>query len=216
MSDNLIEAVKRGDPLAVQRLMQADPTCVDSKADGVPVVRLALYYGQPQIAEALADAGATLDLFSAAALGRLEAAQAALAADPQALNALSTDGYPALGLAAFMGRLSVAAWLLERGADATIPSRNAMRVQPLHAAAAGRHLEIARLLLAHGADANARQQGGFTPLHAAAQNGQADLVRLLLAHGADPAQATDDGRRAVDFAREGGHVEIVALLAASH
>lgn len=216
MSADLIAAVKRGDLPAVQRLTRADPACADSEADGVPVVRLALYYGQPQIAETLAEAGAVLDLFSAAALGRLEAVQAALAADPQALNALSTDGYPALGLAAFMGRLNVAAWLLERGADATIPSRNAMEVQPLHAAAAGRHLEIARLLLAHGADVNARQQGGFAPLHAAAQNGQVDLVRLLLAHGADPAQAADDGRCAIDFAREGGHAEAVTLLAASH
>lgn len=216
MSTDLIEAVRRGDLPAVLRLSQADPACVDAQADGVPVVRLALYYGQPQIAEALAGAGAKLDLFSAAALGRLEDVEAVLAADPQALNALSSDGYPALGLAAFMGRLNVVAWLLDRGADATIPSQNAMRVQPLHAAAAGRHLEIARLLLTHGADVNARQQSGFAPLHAAAQNGQADLVRLLLAHGADPAQATDDGKRATDFAREGGHVEVVALLAASH
>lgn len=212
MTHALIDAVKHGDLEAVQRLVQADPTAVDAELDGVPAVRLALYYGQPQIAEVLAAAGARLDLFSAAALGRLSDVQIALAEDPQRLDAYSSDGYPALGLAAFLGRLEVAAWLLERGADASLASLNAMRVQPLHAAAAGKHLEIARLILAHGADVNARQQNGFAPLHAAAQNGQAELVRLLLDHGADPAQTTDDGRRPLDFALAGGHNDVAALL----
>ncbi|HRE26167.1 MAG TPA: ankyrin repeat domain-containing protein [Anaerolineales bacterium] len=87
-----------------------------------------------------------------------------------------------------------------------------MHVQPLHAAVAGQHLEVARLLLAAGVDVNARQQGGFAPLHAAAQNGHAPLVRLLLQYGADAAQCTDDGRRALDFALAGGREEAAAAL----
>ena len=61
-----------------------------------------------------------------------------------------------------------------------------MRVQPLHGAAAGRHIEVCRLLIASGADVNATQQHDFTPLHAAAQHGDNELVELFLSAGADP------------------------------
>ena len=63
-------------------------------------------------------------------------------------------------------------------------ARNPIRVQPLHSAAAGGHTAVARLLLEHGADPNARQEGGFVPLHAAAQAGNDELYELLVASGA--------------------------------
>jgi uncharacterized protein len=78
-------------------------------------------------------------------------------------------------------------------------ARNPIRVQPLHSAAAGGHTAVARLLLEHGADPNARQEGGFVPLHAAAQAADEKLYELLLAGGADQDAATDDGRTVADF-----------------
>ena len=81
-------------------------------------------------------------------------------------------------------------------------AKNPLRVQPLHSAAAGGHTAVARLLLEHGADPNARQEGGFVPLHAAAQAGNDELYELLLASGADQGAATDDGRTAADFRAE--------------
>lgn len=80
----------------------------------------------------------------------------------------------------------MARWLVEKGADVSAVSRNGQGIQPLHAAAAGDHLAIARLLLAAGADANAPQPDGFRPLDAARQNENAELVELLLAHRANP------------------------------
>ena len=64
-------------------------------------------------------------------------------------------------------------------------SRNPMQNTPLHAAAAGRSKDAVRALLEHGADVNARQEGGWTALHAASQNGDVEMVRLLIAGGAD-------------------------------
>ena len=72
-------------------------------------------------------------------------------------------------------------------------------MQPLHSAAAGGHTAVARLLLEHGADPNARQEGGFVPLHAAAQAGNDELYGLLVASGADQDAASDDGRTVADF-----------------
>jgi ankyrin repeat protein len=92
--------------------------------------------------------------------------------------------------------------LLEHGADVGAVARNPLTVQPLHSAAAGGHTVVARLLLEHGADPNARQEGGFVPLHAAAQAGNDELYELLLASGADQDAATDDGRTAAVFRAE--------------
>jgi ankyrin repeat protein len=44
--------------------------------------------------------------------------------------------------------------------------------------------ELAKLLLEHGADPNARQQDDFTPLMAADQHGDERLRSLLVEHGA--------------------------------
>jgi uncharacterized protein len=59
---------------------------------------------------------------------------------------------------------------------------------PLHSAAATgdpeARFELAKLLLEHGADPNARQQDDFTPLMAAEHNGDERLRRLLVDSGA--------------------------------
>ena len=64
----------------------------------------------------------------------------------------------------------------------------AIKVMPLHSAAATgdpeARYELAKLLLEHGADANARQQDDFTPLMAADQHGDERLRSLLVEHGA--------------------------------
>jgi hypothetical protein len=63
---------------------------------------------------------------------------------------------------------------------------------PLHFAASQGHKEVAELLLARGANVNARlKYYGGTPLHVAATNGHKSIVALLLEKGAR-ANATDD------------------------
>jgi cytohesin len=53
---------------------------------------------------------------------------------------------------------------------------------PLHVAALKGSKEIAELLLANGADVNAKDEVGFTPLH---HVGSKDVAKLLLAKGAN-------------------------------
>jgi ankyrin repeat protein len=96
-------------------------------------------------------------------------------------------------------------------------SNNPQRNQPLHAALAiGRSPSTIELLIAHGADVNAVQAGGFTPIFSAATANRQDLAELLVNHGADPRHKTDEGKTAADFARERGYGELAAWLDGEH
>ena len=45
------------------------------------------------------------------------------------------------------------------------------------------HNDVAELLLANGADVNAKDNGSTTPLQLAVVNGRQDMVELLRQHG---------------------------------
>jgi ankyrin repeat protein len=85
----------------------------------------------------------------------------------------------------------VAALETQLAADPTLVSaRDAGGRTGLHLAV--RHPDAVRRLLAHGADANARERGdNVTPLHLAAANGVLESVALLLEAGADVHGAGD-------------------------
>lgn len=152
------------------------------------------------------------DIHTAAKAGDNDEVGAILSMDNRLTRAVDADGWTPLHLAAHYGHTAVVETLLANNADVHARSENYMRNQPLHAAAAGRRLETARLLLRAGADANATQAGGFVPLHSAAQSGDCELVELLVAHGADVAARSDDGRTALSIAEQGGKADVAALL----
>lgn len=208
----LFLAIQASDDAQVRALVRGEPALLRAVSPmGVSPVLFATYYGRHDVARVLVEEGAPLDVFEAAAVGDIGRVQALLA-DEADVNAVSGDGFSALGLAAFFGRADVARVLLERGADVNAVSTNAMQVRPLHSAVAGNHDALARELVAAGADVNAVQQGDFTPLMGAAQHGNAALVAFLLAAGARADAATTDGRTAADLAREEGHVAVLNML----
>jgi hypothetical protein len=100
----------------------------------------------------------------------------------------------------------------------------------LNQAANVNNLEVARMLLAKGANVNIADNGGFTPLHGAATNAYRGgaLVKLLLEHGAavnaksdDTAEVGFNGPIAIgditplmDAAQMGGYESVEALLKA--
>jgi ankyrin repeat protein len=131
--------------------------------------------------------------------------------DPLAANAFSEDGFTALHFAAFLGGAEAARVLIDAGADVAAVAQNAMEVQPLNSAAAGR-TEVVALLLDAGAPVDAQQHGGYTALHEAALNGNDALVDVLLAHGADVGLTDDERRTAADHAERNGHTDLAARL----
>jgi ankyrin repeat protein len=180
---------------------------------GVSPPMQALYEGDREGAERLLAERDPIDVFEAAAFGRVERLRELVEADPGLVRAFSPDGFTALHFAAFFRQPDAARTLLQRGADPSVRARNAMAVEPLHSAAAADQTEAVRMLLDAGADPNATQEGGFVPLHAAAQNGNAELAELLLERGADRTLATADGRTAAAIAREAGHATLADSLA---
>lgn len=151
-------------------------------------------------------------ILTAARAGDEDEVAAVLSIDNRLTRAVDADGWTPLHLAAHYDHVGVVTTLLANNADVNARSQNAMKNQPLHAAAAGRATKAARVLLDGGAQVNATQTGGFTPLHSAAQNGNRELVVLLLERGANADAPCEDGRTPLAFAEAGGHEEVAKLL----
>jgi len=207
------QLIKQGKIEAVKDAIVADPSLVNAHdTNNASAVLTAAYYGEPAVASLLIQYGANLNLFEACAVGDLPTVQALVNTQPELVNAFAPDGFQPLGLAAFFGNLPVAEILINAGAAVDSPSQNPLRVMPLHSAAAGSHTDIVRLLIAHGAPLNARQEEGFAPLHSAAQNGSIEILNLLLDSGAEVNVRNAAGKTPLTLALAANHMDAAALL----
>src|SRR5205823_719137 len=83
---------------------------------------------------------------------------------------------------------------------------------PLIAAAGGNCGDVVDLLIARGADLNAKNTDGWTPLIKAAAAGHTDVVQKLLAKGADMSVADPLGRTAWMYAAMANRPEMGELF----
>ena len=118
------------------------------------VVNACLANGRPNAASFLAARGAPLNIEGAAGVGRLDAVKTYFNAD----DTLTESATPAQLKSAFKwachyGRLDVVEFLLPKGINLAERHRGET---PLHMAAYGGRVEIAKLLLAHGAPLDVR------------------------------------------------------------
>lgn len=206
-------AVRNGDEEAVARALEKDPALIHAtSAYGLRPLLEAGLAGQKGLVALLLECDAPVDLDDAAALGRLDLLEAALAATPDALDATGQGGWTPLHLAAFAGEIGTTRRLLEAGAQTSVISENGERNSPLHAALAGNgDPQVVRILLEAGARPDARASKGVTPLHLAASRGDLETITLLMEAGARP-EAMEDGRTPADLARERGHPEVAEQL----
>lgn len=215
MEQQLFEAIKGGRIDEVRQLIAQHPPLKDARdASGASVILVAAYYMKPDVVSVLVELGAPIDIFEASVLGKADRIQEILRSNPARVSEHAADGFTPVALAAFFGQLAAAKALIAAGADVNAAAKNALKVQALHAAVAGRNLEIVRAVLDAGADPNAQQQSGFRPMHEAGTNANRELAELLLAHGADPSLPNDAGETAIDLARAKGHAEFADWLAA--
>jgi ankyrin repeat protein len=212
----LIEAAKAGDVARARQILRESPgAATAANAAGETPVMAALYRGHQDLAAEIADAigaeNTPLDVFAAAALGRVDALESALRRSGM-VNSYAYDGWTPLHLAAFFGRREAAEQLIAAGAALNATSTNSMRNTPLHAAVAGGRTEVALLLIERGADVSAQDSGQHTPLHIAAENGNAPVVEALLARGADPHAVDAEDKTPLSRAAARNHAAIVDLI----
>jgi ankyrin repeat protein len=215
MEQQLFDAIKGGRVDEVKQLVADNPALKQARdGSGASAILVAAYNMKPDVVTALIDAGAPVDIFEAAVLGKVDRIQDILKSAPGRVTEYAPDGFTPVALAAFFGQLAAVKALIAAGADVTAAAKNPLKVQALHAAVAGRNLEIVKAVLAAGADPNAQQQAGFRPMHEAGTNANRALAELLIANGGDPSLTSDDGKSAIDLAREKGHAEFADWLAA--
>ena len=212
-SEELITAVNTDDAARVAELVAEDPSLASSRdLGGVSAIMLSRYRFNRATTDALLAADPELDVFEATALGYIDRLRDRLMSDPASATAFSPDGFTALHFAGFFGKVEAAHELIAAGSSVDVYTTNDFANQPLHAAAAGRHHEVCRVLLAAGADVNATQHGGYTPLHESAQSGDVELSELFLSAGADPSLRSDAGETPAEVAKAAGHHDLAARI----
>jgi ankyrin repeat protein len=187
--------------------------------------------GASYVGQTVLPKGGWTALIYAARQGARDAARA-LADSGAELNAIDPDGTSALTFAIINGHFDVASLLVDKGANPNLADRAGMT--PLYAAVDmhtmattfGRpdltpsvvrgSVEAIRMLLAQGADPNARLKSrilkrvynpgdprldeGATPFMRAAKSGDLVVMRLLAQAGADPGLAQKNGNTALMLA----------------
>jgi ankyrin repeat protein len=209
--EEFLDAIKKGNSARVSELLKQNPALFKARtSNGTTPVLLAVYARHPEIAESLLATGIEPNIFEAAATGRVGRVRELLDRSPELVKAYSPDGWTALHLN--FGNLEVVKLTLERGADINAVSRNKLSATPLQGAAAMQNIELARLLIARGANVNCRGQEGVRPLHEAAGNGQLELAKLLLEHGANVNARDDHDKTALTIALEYKQSEMARFL----
>jgi uncharacterized protein len=215
-SEDLFALIEADDVDGVRALLAEQPWLAAERDDeGVSPLLRARYRMDRALVDAVRRHVEQLNVFEAAAFGDLDRLSELVGTDPELLDAVSGDGFTPLHLAAFFGQADAARLLLARGAACDVAGTGWMTGTALHAAAAGSHASIVRMVLEAGADPNARQRHGYTPLHSAAANADLESVEALLAAGADPAARTDDGDTALTLAEKSEDLVTVETVRAA-
>lgn len=182
-----------------------------SRSRGTPLHEAALF-GHAAAVRRLIEAGATVDL--AAPWGYRPIHNAAWGGHADVVRLLRAHGAETdILVAAAMGETDEVLRLLGRPLPEAF--REHARPEPLVWAARGGQVEVARMLLARGADINTWTRWNETALHAAAEAGKADMVTFLLQMGADVNDQGGGGRTPLHEAAREGHVEVARRLLAA-
>lgn len=167
----VFELIDAGDAAGLRELLAREPAAAAQRDDqGLSVLMRAAYRGG-DVFGAVRDAGAPLGPFDRIMVGAADGLPAP--------DAWTPDGFTGLHLAAFAHNAAAAQALLEAGADPDAVSTAAFaQVTPLGTCAFANAVDVARVLLEHGAD---RTIGPKQPGEVARLNGFDELADLLLA-----------------------------------
>jgi uncharacterized protein len=184
----LVDAAKSRNHEAVRSLLQQHVDVNTPQADGATALAWAAHWDDMETAELLIRAGANV-------------------------NAANGYGVTPLSLACTNQSAAMVERLLKAGADPNgVPSGTPV----LMMAARTGNVDVVKSLLAHGADANAKESTrGQTALMWAVAEKHPDVERLLIDHGADIHAHSSSGFTPLLFAAQQGDVDSARMLLAA-
>ena len=138
------------------------------------------------------------DIWEAARLGDGQRVLKYLSAGTE-VNQRDATGATALHWAAMGGHDDVVKQLIDTEADVNA-AESGSGMTPLHGAARWNRLTTAGLLLANGAEVDARDRFGRTALFDAMVKDRFDMIDLLLGSGADLSARNNEGQTPFDWA----------------
>jgi len=210
---HLEEQIEVGNIQAVKDILLKNPELAAARtAHGISPLLLACYYKKQEIANLISEFIDHLTLFETCSVGKFDEATLLIFQNPQQINDFSEDGFTPLGLACYFGHEELARFLVLKGADVNLASKNGFHVFPIHSAVAINNFNMTKMLLDAGAYPNVCQKAGLAPLHTAAQLGNIELIILLLEHGAEVGLRMEGGKLPADLAAEKGFNEIAEIL----
>jgi len=207
----LAPIIRSGDSDLALELIRDNPHLLHARISGsaTPLLEAACS-GLHELSERLLAMGAKMDFFVAMALGRTATVREMLNQDPRLLHKHSPGGRTPLNFAACYADTETLSLLVSAGSDVN-DNRNKQRKTPLFFALTAPQSNAA-LLLANGAEIDARAKHGFTVLHYAAKWGYVAFVEFLLAHGARPDLQTDARQTPWALAVRNGQRQVATLL----
>ncbi len=175
-------------------------------------LQVAAERGHADALELLLESGADADirskdgwtpLMTAAFYNQVEAVRILLKYGADAAKK-DNSGWTALMQAVYKGHTQVVTEMVQNGSQE-------MERSLLVAALMG-HADVARVMIAAGAEIDTRTEENETPLMMAAQKGRLETVEMLLAEGADATLTNNVGDTAADMAKERGHQVLAGIL----
>ena len=165
----------------VRQLLRDHPGLLNTRASWDELaVEAASHTGQFAMAGWLAEQGAPVSCCTAVLLGRADLVKAHLAADPRTVRERGAHDIAILAYTAYAKeQTAIAEQLLKAGADV---HGRALNVTALHLAAAKGYMDLAALLVQHGADPNlaVNTRGAMlTPVDAAVRAKQSAMEQFL-------------------------------------
>jgi len=219
-SQNVFSAIESGDTALVRSMLEDNPTLLDApNEDSMTPLLFAISSRQPEAASQLLDRGADHTVARDNGLTALH--YAALRGYPDLIerlvslgidvnvqtNASSTPLLHASGNSEFAATRK----LLELGADTELPNSYG-RTPLLNVARESGDVEMAQLLVEHGADVDAIDTFGDSPIVLAAWRGYAEIVDLLLDNNVDVPVDGRRGTQLIQYSAEKGLDRLMARL----
>ena len=186
-SDEITEAIERGDIDRVKALIRTRPNLLDSlDDDGQPPLHVAIQEDRLDIATFLLDSGASIEF-------------------------TGYHGWRSIHIAASLGKPHLVQFCLSHGASPQ--TSTSTRQSPIRKACAAHNVDVVRILVEAGADPHARNDRGMTGLHVAAHQGDLAIARYLTLEVGLSVRTKDRfGWRPWRWATRSGWLEVKAFI----